>query len=175
MKYTDNDTRRSDQREKADRLLLAISWTLVGVFATSTILLSISISCIICCNKKSSPETTEAEPENIDNVILSPVRRHDRVSEAEPKHTENIALIPVRRQDSVAEAEPKLPENIAPIPVRNQDRVAATKPQQTENIELSPVRSQDSAAETKPDYENIVPSTSSEQSSELNLCTFKIT
>ena len=69
------------------------------MFATSTILLSISISCIICCHKKSSRETTEAEPEYIDNVLPIPVRRQDRVSEAEPQHTEHIAPKPVRRQD----------------------------------------------------------------------------
>ena len=46
-----------------------ISWTLVGVFATSTILLSIFISWRTYCQKKSSHETTDAEPEYIDNIF----------------------------------------------------------------------------------------------------------
>ena len=63
-----------------------ISWTLVGVFATSAILLSIFIIWRTCCQKKSSPETTEAEPEYIDNVLPIPVRSQDSAVKTEPEY-----------------------------------------------------------------------------------------
>ena len=76
---------------------LLISWTLIGVFSTSTILLSIFISWRTCCHKKSSPETTEVE-ENSGNVLPSFARNQDRVAETEPEHVENIELTPARNQ-----------------------------------------------------------------------------
>ena len=96
--------------------------TLVGVFATSTLLFSIFIGWKTCWPKKSSGDKVETEPEYIDNVLPSLTKNPDRATEAGPQLPENVAPISEMNQGSGAEIEPEYAENIPPSPPREQSK-----------------------------------------------------
>ena len=65
-------------RRRADGTERIVSWTLVGVLATSTVFLTIFISWRICCRKKCSRNgAADAEPKYIENILESPARNQE--------------------------------------------------------------------------------------------------